>query len=91
MRCNRVCIPFLPLYICGTMINLTVSGEVFVVVGVLGEVFIIVVLLQFLDLLLRRRHQSKKPADIVEKSDSRLYYRHWNLIQRRDHSRESGM
>ncbi len=49
---KKVIIPFLPLYICGTMINLTVSGEVFVVVGVLWEVFIIVVLLQFLDLLL---------------------------------------
>lgn len=49
---KKVIIPFLPLYICGTMINLTVSGEVFVVVGVLWEVFIIVVLLQILDLLL---------------------------------------
>ncbi|GMO25983.1 MAG: dicarboxylate/amino acid:cation symporter [Termitinemataceae bacterium] len=40
-------IPLLPLYICGTFINMTVSGQTFVILGVLWKVFLTVIILHF--------------------------------------------
>ena len=38
-------IPLLPLYICGTFVNMTVSGETFVILNILWKVFLTVIIL----------------------------------------------
>ena len=48
---KKVIIPFLPLYICGTFINLTVSGATFTILGVLWKVFLTVIALHLTFLL----------------------------------------
>jgi Na+/H+-dicarboxylate symporter len=40
--------PLLPLYICGTFVNMTVSGETFVILGVLWKVFLTVIILHLI-------------------------------------------
>jgi Na+/H+-dicarboxylate symporter len=42
---RNVIIPLLPLYICGTFVNMTVSGQTFIILGVLWKVFLTVILL----------------------------------------------
>ena len=49
---HKVIIPFLPLYICGTFINLTVSGAAFAILGVLWKVFLTVIVLHLVYLLI---------------------------------------
>ncbi|GHU39499.1 sodium:dicarboxylate symporter [Spirochaetia bacterium] len=44
-------IPLLPLYICGTFVNMTVSGQTFAILGVLWKVFLTVIILHFAILL----------------------------------------
>ncbi len=46
-----VIIPLLPLYICGTFINMTVSGQTFTILNVLWKVFLTVLTLHLLYLL----------------------------------------
>jgi Na+/H+-dicarboxylate symporter len=45
-------IPFLPLYICGTFVNMTVSGETFVILSILWKVFLTVIVLHLLCILI---------------------------------------
>ncbi|MCA5011307.1 cation:dicarboxylase symporter family transporter, partial [Clostridioides difficile] len=42
---NRVIIPILPLYICGTFAKMTYQGTTFAIMSVLWKVFVIVILL----------------------------------------------
>ncbi|GHV83562.1 sodium:dicarboxylate symporter [Spirochaetia bacterium] len=44
---SRVIIPLLPLYICGTFVNMTVSGQTFAILSVLWKVFLTVIILHF--------------------------------------------
>lgn len=48
---RRVIIPLLPLYICGTFINMTVSGQTFAILSVLWKVFLTVIILHMAYLL----------------------------------------
>jgi Na+/H+-dicarboxylate symporter len=48
---HRVIIPLLPLYICGTFVNMTVSGQTFTILGILWKVFLTVIILHLLYLL----------------------------------------
>jgi Na+/H+-dicarboxylate symporter len=48
---KTVIIPLLPLYICGTFINMTVSGQTFVILNILWKVFLTVITLHLLYLL----------------------------------------
>ncbi|MDR3325464.1 MAG: dicarboxylate/amino acid:cation symporter [Spirochaetaceae bacterium] len=45
-------IPLLPLYICGTFVNMTVSGQTFVILNILWKVFLTVVVLHMVCLLI---------------------------------------
>lgn len=45
-------IPFLPLYICGTFVNMTKSGQTFVILGILWKVFLVVILMHFIYLVI---------------------------------------
>ena len=44
-------IPLLPLYICGTFVNMTVSGQTFMILGILWKVFLTVIILHIVCLL----------------------------------------
>jgi Na+/H+-dicarboxylate symporter len=48
---RTVIIPLLPLYICGTFVNMTVSGQTFVILNVLWKVFLTVIILHLSYLL----------------------------------------
>ena len=41
-------IPFLPLYVCGTFVDMTKSGKTFVILGVLWKVFLVVIAMHFI-------------------------------------------
>lgn len=45
MVLRGVIIPLLPLYICGTFVNMTVSGQTFAILNVLWKVFLTVIIL----------------------------------------------
>ena len=40
---NNVIVPFLPLYICGTFVDMTYSGKTFTILGILWKVFLVVI------------------------------------------------
>ncbi len=44
---HTVIIPLLPLYICGTFVDMTKSGKTFVILGILWKVFLVVILMHF--------------------------------------------
>lgn len=44
-------IPLLPLYICGTFVNMTVSGQTFMILSILWKVFLTVIILHLVCLL----------------------------------------
>jgi Na+/H+-dicarboxylate symporter len=48
---KSVIIPLLPLYICGTFVNMTVGGHTFTILNILWKVFLIVISLHLLYLL----------------------------------------
>ena len=45
---HNVIIPLLPLYICGTFVNMTVSGATFTILGILWKVFLTVIILHLI-------------------------------------------
>jgi Na+/H+-dicarboxylate symporter len=48
---KKAIIPLLPLYICGTFVNMTVSGQTFMILGILWKVFLTVIALHIACLL----------------------------------------
>ena len=48
---STIIIPLLPLYICGTFTNMTVSGQTFAILSVLWKVFLTVIILHILYLV----------------------------------------
>ena len=48
---KTVIIPLLPLYICGTFVNMTVSGQTFVILSILWKVFLTVIVLHLVCIL----------------------------------------
>ncbi|MDR2102144.1 MAG: dicarboxylate/amino acid:cation symporter [Treponema sp.] len=48
---RSVIIPLLPLYICGTFVNMTVSGQTFVILNILWKVFLTVIILHLFYIL----------------------------------------
>jgi Na+/H+-dicarboxylate symporter len=46
-------IPLMPLYICGTFVNMTVSGETFVILNILWKVFLTVIILHLICLTIQ--------------------------------------
>ena len=48
---HNVIIPLLPLYICGTFINMTVSGQTFTILNILWKVFATVIVLHLIYLI----------------------------------------
>lgn len=44
-------IPLLPLYICGTFVDMTVSGKTYVILGILWKVFLVVIIMHLIYLL----------------------------------------
>lgn len=50
---HSVIIPLLPLYICGTFVNMTYSGQTFVILGILWKVFLVVIAMHFICILIQ--------------------------------------
>jgi Na+/H+-dicarboxylate symporter len=50
---RSVIIPLLPLYICGTFVNMTVSGQTFVILNILWKVFLTVITLHLFYILVQ--------------------------------------
>lgn len=50
---HTVIIPLLPLYICGTFVNMTYSGQTFVILGILWKVFLVVIAMHFICILIQ--------------------------------------
>ena len=48
-----VIVPLLPLYICGTFVEMTYSGKTFVLISVLYKIFLIILAMQFAYLLIQ--------------------------------------
>ena len=46
-------IPFLPLYVCGTFVDMTKSGKTFVILGVLWKVFLVVIIMHLVCIFLQ--------------------------------------
>lgn len=46
-------VPLLPLYICGTFVDMTKSGKTFVILGVLWKVFLVVIIMHLICLLVQ--------------------------------------
>lgn len=40
---HKVIVPFIPLYICGTFVDMTYSGKTFIILGILWKVFLVVI------------------------------------------------
>lgn len=50
---HSVIIPLLPLYICGTFVDMTYSGKTFVILSILWKVFLVVIVMHFVCILLQ--------------------------------------
>ncbi len=45
---THVIVPLLPLYICGTFVDMTRSGKTFTILGILWKVFLVVIIMHFI-------------------------------------------
>ena len=50
---NSAIVPFLPLYICGTFVDMTYSGRTFTILGILWKVFLVVIAMHLCYLLIQ--------------------------------------
>ncbi len=50
---NRVIIPLLPLYICGTFADMTRSGKTFAILGILWKVFLVVIIMHLVCIVIQ--------------------------------------
>lgn len=50
---NHAIVPFLPLYICGTFVDMTKSGKTFVILSVLWKVFLVVIAMHLILLVVQ--------------------------------------
>ncbi len=48
---HTIIVPLLPLYICGTFVDMTRSGKTFVILGILWKVFLVVIVMHLVYLL----------------------------------------
>ena len=50
---HRVIIPLLPLYVCGTFIDMTKSGKTYAILGILWKVFLVVIIMHLVCIFLQ--------------------------------------
>lgn len=50
---NKIIIPFLPLYICGTFVDMTKSGKTFAILSILWKVFIVVIVMHIVCIVIQ--------------------------------------
>ena len=48
---HTIIVPFLPLYICGTFVDMTRSGKTFAILGILWKVFLVVIIMHLIYLV----------------------------------------
>ena len=66
---NKVIVPFLPLYICGTFVDMTYSGKTFTILGILWKVFLVVIAMHlcyiFIQFLVAGTVSGKNPFKLI--------------------------
>lgn len=50
---HSIIIPLLPLYVCGTFIDMTKSGKTFAILGILWKVFLVVIIMHLVCIFLQ--------------------------------------
>lgn len=67
---NAVIIPLLPLYICGTFVDMTHSGKTFTILGILWKVFVVVILMHlaylFVQFMIAGTLSGKNPFQLMK-------------------------
>ena len=67
---NKVIIPLLPLYICGTFTDMTKSGKTFVILGILWKVFLVVIIMHivciFIQFIIAGAVSKKNPLKLIK-------------------------
>lgn len=67
---NRVIVPLLPLFICGTFVDMTRSGKTFTILGILWKVFLTVIIMHIifivLQFLLAGAISGKNPFQLIK-------------------------
>ena len=60
---NKAVVPLLPLFICGTFVDMTRSGKTFTILGILWKVFLTVIIMHlvFIVFPVLRRHHPRQP------------------------------
>ena len=66
---NKVIVPFLPLYSCGTFVDMTYSGKTFTILGILWKVFLVVIAMHlcyiFIQFLVAGTVSGKNPFKLI--------------------------
>ena len=76
-------IPLLPLYICGTFVDMTKSGKTFAILSVLWKVFLVVICMHLIYLALSSRfgkHNQQKESITLIKNQIQLYHRTFTVL-----------
>lgn len=50
---HKVIIPLLPLYICGTFVDMTISGKTFAILSILWKVFLVVIIMHLICIIIQ--------------------------------------
>ena len=76
---HSVIIPLLPLYVCGTFIDMTKSGKTYAILGILWKVFLVVIIMHlvciFLQFCVAGAVSHKSPLQDDPQPDPRLHHR----------------
>ena len=67
---HTVIIPLLPLYICGTFVDMTKSGKTFAILSILWKVFLVVIVMHLICILIQfviaRAVSKKNPFELIK-------------------------
>ena len=67
---HTIIIPLLPLYICGTFTDMTISGKTFAILGILWKVFLVVILMHliciFIQFCIAGAVSKKNPFSLIK-------------------------
>lgn len=92
---HTVIIPLLPLYICGTFVDMTKSGKTFAILSILWKVFLVVIVMHLICILIQfviaGTVSKKNPFELIKNQVPGYIYRSWNAVFCCNYSGQSGM
>lgn len=81
---HKVIIPLLPLYICGTFVDMTKSGKTFAILSILWKVFLVVIAMHLIYIVIQftvaGAVSKKESVCFNQKPDSGIYYCTGNTV-----------